>query len=85
MAILDQTSGDWENLKEFYGKPKLYGKHMWLTQAKQLIRLFNADLKGMVNGLIRINDEYDVDFSFIKQVLSNMSGIQKSDLSLAIT
>ena len=53
---------------------------MWVTQAKQLIRLFNVDLTAMVNGLIKINDEYDVDFSFIDKVLINMVGIQKRDL-----
>jgi len=34
----------------------------------------------MVNGLIKINEDYDVDFSFIDKVLINMVGIQKKDL-----
>ena len=38
----------------------------------------------MVNGLIKINDEYDVDFSFIDKVLTNMVGIQKQDLLQAL-
>lgn len=38
----------------------------------------------MVNGLIKINDEYDVDFSFIDKVLTNMVGIQKNDLLNAL-
>jgi hypothetical protein len=62
-------------LKDYYSKPKLFAKKMWVTQAKQLIRLFNVDLKAMVNGLIKINEDYDVDFSFIDKVLTNMVGI----------
>ena len=50
---------------------------MWLTQAKQLIKLFSADLKQMVNGLIKINEDYQVDFTFIDKVLTHMVGLPK--------
>ena len=53
---------------------------MWVTQAKQLIRLFNVDLKAMVNGLIKINDEYDVDFTFVDKVLTHTAGLDRDEL-----
>jgi len=84
MRIRHSNHAELEVLKDYYAKPKLYAKQMWVTQAKQLIRLFNVDLKAMVNGLIKINDEYDVDFSFIDKVLTNMVGIQKQDLLQAL-
>jgi hypothetical protein len=70
-------SSNLDSLKDFYARPKLFAKTMWVTQGKQLIRLFNMDLKAMVNGMIKINELYDVDFSFIDKVLTNMVGIQK--------
>ena len=44
------------------------------------MRLFNADLTALVNGLIKINDLYDVDFSFVDKVLTHMIGLQKQEL-----
>ena len=41
---------------DIYSNPIYYARQLWLTQAKQLLRLFNADLKAFVNGLIKIND-----------------------------
>jgi len=43
-----------------------------------------VDLTALVNGLIKINDEFEVDFSFIDKVLTNMVGIQKQDLLSAL-
>ena len=63
-----------------YNIPSFYAKTLWLTQAKQLIRLFNADLTALVNGLIKINEQFDVDFSFIDKVLTHMVGLQKQEL-----
>ena len=48
---------------------------MWLQQGKQLVRLFNADLTAFVNGLVKINDLFDVDFSFIDKVMTHMIGL----------
>ena len=79
-----KLSSNLDSLKEFYARPKLFAKTMWVTQGKQLIRLFNLDLKAMVNGMIKINELYDVDFSFIDKVLTNMVGIQKQDLLQAL-
>ena len=55
-----------------------------MTQAKQLIRLFSADLNEMVNGLIKINQNFDVDFSFIDKVMTHMVGLEKSELMDAL-
>ena len=44
------------------------------------MRLFNADLTAFVNGLIKINDLFDVDFSFIDKVMTHMIGLQKQEL-----
>ena len=38
----------------------------------------------MVNGLIKINDLYDVDFSFVDKVLTHMIGLQKQELMGAL-
>jgi hypothetical protein len=43
-----------------------------------------VDLKAMVNGLIKINEDYEVDFSFVDKVLLNMVGIKKNDLLKAL-
>lgn len=34
----------------------------------------------MVNGLIKINQNFDVDFSFIDKVMTHMVGLNKSEL-----
>ena len=39
----------------------------------------------MVNGLIKINEDYEVDFSFVNKVLLNMVGIKKKDLLKALS
>ena len=37
-------------------KNKMYSKVLWLTQAKSLIRLFEADLNTFVSGLMKIRN-----------------------------
>ena len=39
----------------------------------------------MVNGLIKINDDYQVDFSFIDKVLTHMVGLKKQELLQALS
>ena len=62
---------------DIYASPVFFCKTLWQAQAKQLIRLFNADLTAMVSGLIKINEDFDVDFSFVDKVLTHMIGLQK--------
>mmetsp|Transcript_12432 Transcript_12432/g.19461 ORF Transcript_12432/g.19461 Transcript_12432/m.19461 type:complete len:103 (+) Transcript_12432:2270-2578(+) len=38
----------------------------------------------MVNGLIKINENFNVDFSFIDKVLTHLVGIEKSELLSAL-
>jgi hypothetical protein len=38
-------------------KTKMYAKTLWLTQAKSLIKLFEADLNTFVSGLMKIRNE----------------------------
>ena len=59
-------------------------KTLYVTQAKQLLKLFEADLVQMVNGLIKINKDLQIDFSFIDKILQNMSVIDKDTLLDAI-
>ena len=63
-----------------FAMPHFSAKTLWLAQAKQLIRLFNADMTALVNGVIKINEQFDVDFSFIDKVLTHMVGLQKQEL-----
>jgi hypothetical protein len=44
-------------------------KTLYVTQAKQLLKLFEADLVQMVNGLIKINKDLQIDYSFIDKIL----------------
>jgi len=37
-------------------KTKMYSKVLWLTQAKSLIKLFEADLNTFVSGLMKIRN-----------------------------
>jgi|TARA_B110000285_G_C15018255_1_gene560175 hypothetical protein len=37
-------------------KTKMYAKVLWLTQAKSLIKLFEADLNTFVSGLMKIRN-----------------------------
>lgn len=81
-------SGNTSSMNSFTGiaaKVQLYAKTMWLTQAKKLVQLFNVDLTSMVNGLIKINDDYQVDFSFIDKVLTHMVGLKKQELLQALS
>ena len=39
------------------------------------MKLFKADMTAMVNGLIKINKDLCIDFSFIDKVISNFVGI----------
>ena len=64
--------------------PKIFAKTMWVTQAKQLLRLFSVNLTNMTNALIKINDDFLVDFTFIDKVLQNMVGLHKKDLLEAL-
>ena len=59
-------------------------KTLYVTQAKQLLKLFEADLVQMVNGLIKINKDLQIDYSFIDKILQNMSVIDKDTLLDAI-
>ena len=56
----------------------MFLKWLWVPQAKQLIKLFKADLTQLVNGLIKINKEFQVDFSFIDKVIANIVGIDRN-------
>ena len=38
----------------------------------------------MVNGLIKINSDYQVDFAFIDKVLTHMVGLHKDELVSAL-
>ena len=57
---------------------------MWVTQAKQLVRLFKANLNQLVNGIIKISEDFEVDFSFIDKILTHMVGLHKTDLLEAL-
>ena len=63
---------------------KLFIKQLWLSQAKQLLKLFDVNMTAMVNGLIKINSELAIDFSFIDKILLNMVGIKKDKLIQAL-
>jgi hypothetical protein len=66
----------------------MYSKVLWLTQAKSLIRLFEADLNTFVSGLMKIRnvsrkpnvEDFQVDFSFMDKMLTHMVGLEKQDL-----
>ena len=63
----------------------MFLKWLWVPQAKQLIKLFKADLTQLVNGLIKINKEFQVDFSFIDKVIANIVGIDRNLLQNALS
>lgn len=66
-------------------KTKLYAKVLWLTQAKSLVKLFEADLNTFVSGLMKIRnvsrkpnvEDFQVDFSFMDKMLTHMVGLEK--------
>ena len=70
--------------KVCYPEQKFFVKNLFIAQARQLMRLFNANLNAMVNGLIKINEELFIDFSFIDKILTHMGGIQKDKLLEAL-
>ena len=74
------TNSSMQNLDDIYAEAIFYSKSLFVTQAKQLVRLFSADLNSMVNALIKINQNFDVDFSFVDKVLTHMVGLQKTEL-----
>ena len=41
-------------------------------------------MNAMVNGLIKINSDLSIDFSFIDKILLNMVNIQKDRLLMAL-
>lgn len=61
--------------RNIHSKDEQFIKVLWVTQAKQLIKMFKADLTRMVNGLIKITHTYEVDFSLIDKILTNKIGI----------
>ena len=67
------------NLK-ITGEVKTLTKTLWVPQAKQLIRLFDGNLTAMVNGLIKINQDMMVDWSFIDKINKSRIGIEKTEL-----
>ena len=69
------TNSSMQNLDDIYAEAIFYSKSLFVTQAKQLVRLFSADLNSMVNALIKINQNFDVDFSFVDKVLTLMVGL----------
>ena len=66
--------------KNDLSEENLFLKSIWVGQAKQLLKLFNADLTAMVNGIIRINKDYKIDFSFIDKVIAHITEINKEEL-----
>lgn len=60
--------------------PKQYCKILWTAQSNQLVKLFNENYKDMVNSIIKINDNFDVDYTIIDKILVNMVGISKDVL-----
>ena len=62
----------------------MFLKWLWIPQAKQLIKLFKADLIQLVNGLIKIDKQYQIDFSFVDKVISNLTGIDRDLLQNAL-
>ena len=75
---------DHGGLKDQLHQKKLFIKQLWLSQAKQLLKLFDVNMTAMVNGLIKINSELAIDFSFIDKILLNMVGIKKDKLIQAL-
>jgi len=59
------------------GEVKTITKTLWVPQAKQLIRLFDGNLTAMTNGLIKINNDMMVDWSFIDKINSARIGVDK--------
>lgn len=49
-----------------------------------MLKLFDVNMTAMVNGLIKINSELAIDFSFIDKILLNMVGIKKDKLIKAL-
>jgi len=83
------TAGSPRKLREHYYSQALQQKELqiktlWLSQAKQLLKLFDVNMTAMVNGLIKINNDMQIDFTFIDKILLNMVGIQKEKLIEAL-
>ena len=55
-----------------------------MIQAKQLLKLFDANLTAMVNGLIKILPDKNVDLSFIDKILVHRMAIDKDKLLTAL-
>lgn len=49
-----------------------------------MLKLFDVNMTAMVNGLVKINGDLMVDFSFVDKILQNMVGIQKDKLIQAL-
>ena len=48
------------------------------------MRLFDANLNSMVNGLVKVNSDLEVEFGFVDKVLTHMAGIHKDRLLEAL-
>ena len=59
-------------------------KTLYISQAKQLLKLFDANCTALVNGLVKINTDLNIDFSFVDKILTHMVGIQKDKLLEAL-
>ena len=70
---------------------KMFCKILFLSQAKQLLKLFDASLEDFVSGLIRIKvpdakrekylyDNLQLDFGFMDKILTHMVGLSKQEL-----
>lgn len=73
------------NMKTCPGKEEQFLKQIWVNQAKQLIKMFSTDLTKVVNGLVKITQDYEVDFSLIDKVISNKIGINMQMLQQAVS
>ncbi len=48
------------------------------------MKLFSGNLNYMMTSITKINQDYDIDFSFIDKVLYYIVGIAKEDLLNAL-
>ena len=62
----------------------MFLKTLFIQQARQLFKLFDADMVAMVTSLIKITNELEVDYSFIDRVLTHMVGLNKQELLSAL-
>ena len=49
-----------------------------------MLKLFDANMTAMVNGLVKINANLQIDFSFVDKILTHMVGISKERLLEAL-